>query len=79
MVRNQLKTPRTSREMSQGQVAIAGGVSRQAIYVVENERSDPSLAFGLARLFRRPIEEVFHDLGSPPTSGQGNPCTALLP
>lgn len=66
-MRNELKTLRESRELSQGQVAIAVGVSRQTIYAVENDRCDPSLsvAFALARFFRRPIEEVFHDPGSP--------------
>lgn len=68
-MRNELKRLRESRNLSQGQVAIAVGVSRQTIYAVENDRSDPSLslAFGLARFFHRPIEEVFHDLGPPST------------
>ncbi|MGX5360012.1 helix-turn-helix transcriptional regulator [Kocuria sp. KH4] len=62
-MRNELKALRESRELSQGQVAIAVGVSRQTIYTVENDRSNPSLslALGLARFFGRPVEEVFHD------------------
>ncbi len=65
MVRNELKALRKSRELSRGQVAIAVGVARQTIYAVENDRCDPSLsvAFALARLFHRPVEEIFHDPG----------------
>lgn len=40
--RNELKAPWAARKISQGQLAIAGGVSRQTIYVLENDRSDPS-------------------------------------
>jgi putative transcriptional regulator len=62
-VRNELKVLRGCRGLSQGQVAIAVGVSRHTIYAVENDRWDPSLslAFALARFFHRSIEEVFHD------------------
>jgi putative transcriptional regulator len=64
-VRNELKTLRGSRGLSQGQVAIAVGVSRHTIYALENDRWDPSLslAFALARFFGRPVEEIFHDDG----------------
>ena len=69
-VRNELKALRESRRLSQGQVAIAVGVSRHTIYAVENDRWDPSLplAFALARLFARPIEEIFHDDGVRPSA-----------
>ncbi|WP_368809527.1 helix-turn-helix transcriptional regulator [Kocuria sabuli] len=71
-MRNDLKTLRQARDLSQGQVAIAVGVSRQTIYSVENNRCDPSLsvAFALARLFDRPVKEVFHDPGALPVVGR---------
>ncbi len=69
-MRNELKALRESRGLSQGQVAIAVGVSRHTIYAVENDRWDPSLplAFALARFFARPIEEIFHDEGARPSA-----------
>ncbi len=62
-MRNELKALRAARTLSQGQLAIAVGVSRQTIYAVENGRSEPSLsvALALARFFGRPVEDVFHD------------------
>lgn len=68
MVRDESKALRESRQLSQGQVAIAVAVSRQTIYAVENDRCDLSLSVALARLFHRPVEEVFHDSGSSSTS-----------
>jgi putative transcriptional regulator len=74
-VRNELKTLRESRGLSQGQVAIAVGVSRHTISALENDRWDPSLplAFALARFFRRPVEELFHDDAACPP-GWSRPC-----
>jgi putative transcriptional regulator len=39
------------------------GVSRQTINAIETEKYDPSLplAFKVARLFKKPIEEIFED------------------
>ena len=60
-MRNELKALRAARKISQGQLAIAVGVSRQTIYALENNRSEPSLAvaLALARYFTRPVESVF--------------------
>lgn len=71
-MRNELKTLRAARRISQGQLAIAVGVSRQTIYALENDRSDPSLpvAFALARFFTRPVENVFHDGTSTAAAGR---------
>lgn len=70
-MRNELKALRAARRISQGQLAIAVGVSRQTIYALENDRSDPSLpvAFALARYFTRPIEKVFHENAGTPATG----------
>jgi putative transcriptional regulator len=53
---------RTSRGLSQGQLATAMNVSRQTINSIEQDRYTPSLplAIALARFFGRPVEEVFH-------------------
>lgn len=62
-MKNRLKELRTSKEWSQGELAERLGVSRQTINAIETEKYDPSLplAFKLARLFHRPIEEIFSD------------------
>jgi putative transcriptional regulator len=75
MVRNELKSLRESHQLSQGQLAIAVGVSRQTIYSVENNRCDPSMsvAFALARFFDRPVEDVFHDPGPASTAQSARP------
>lgn len=66
-VRNRIKQLRTDRSVSQAQLAVALGVSRQTVNAIENDRYDPSLplAFAMARFFARPIEEIFHDDPSP--------------
>ena len=54
---------RERRGLSQGQLAEELRVSRQTINAIETGRYLPSLplAFAIARFFRRPIEEIFHD------------------
>jgi putative transcriptional regulator len=61
-MRNEIRTLRTGRQLSQQQLAEALDVSRQTINSIENERYTPSLplAIALARLFGRPVEEIFH-------------------
>jgi putative transcriptional regulator len=60
---NGLRQLRESRGLSQGQLAQELGVSRQTVNAIETRRYLPSLplAFAIARLFGRPIEEIFHD------------------
>ena len=64
-MKNQLRELRAAREWSQGELADKLGVSRQTVNAIETEKYDPSLplAFKLARLFKRPIEEIFTDAG----------------
>ena len=59
---NELRVCRARREISQGELAAAVGVSRQTIISIEKGRYDPSLelAFRLAGYFGLPIEEIFH-------------------
>ena len=63
IVKNILADLRGSRGWSQGDLALELGVSRQTVNSLETGRYDPSLplAFRIARLFGRPIEEIFDD------------------
>ncbi len=60
---SRLRVFRAERQWSQAELARRLGVSRQTINAVETGKYDPSLplAFKIARLFERSIEEVFID------------------
>ena len=62
-VRNRLKVLRAERDWSQAELGGRLGVSRQAVNAIETGKYDPSLplAFRIARLFGKPIEEIFDD------------------
>jgi putative transcriptional regulator len=76
-VRNELRALRESRGWTQAAVADRLGVSRQTVNALETGRYDPSLplAFRLAGLFGRPIEELFHpdedDAAAPAPAARG--------
>lgn len=59
---NELRVCRARRNISQGELATAVGVSRQTIISIEKGRYDPSLelAFRLANYFEVSIEDLFH-------------------
>ena len=63
MVTNDVRRLREQRGLSQGQLAVELRVSRQTVNAIETGRYLPSLplAFAIARLFGRPIEEIFRD------------------
>ncbi len=60
-MRNTLRVLRAERSWSQADLAARLGVSRQTINAVETGKYDPSLplAFGMAQLFGKRIEEIF--------------------
>jgi putative transcriptional regulator len=60
-VKNRLRVLRAERNWSQAELAHEVGVSRQTINALEIQKYDPSLplAFKIARLFDRPVEEIF--------------------
>jgi putative transcriptional regulator len=62
-MKNRLKVLRAERDWTQADLAQALEVSRQTVNALETGKYDPSLplAFRLARLFGRPIEEIFQD------------------
>lgn len=65
-MKNILRELRAERGWRQEDLALQLQVSRQTINALEAGRYDPSLplAFKIARLFGRPIEEIF-DAGQP--------------
>ena len=60
-MKNRLRVLRAERHWSQADLAGKLSVSRQTVNALETEKYDPSLplAFRIARLFDRPIEEIF--------------------
>ena len=62
-MKNRLKVLRAERDWSQADLADRLQVSRQSINAIETGKYDPSLplAFKIARLFDKPIEEIFSD------------------
>jgi len=62
-VKNRLKVLRAERDWSQATLGDRLDVSRQTINAIETGRYDPSLplAFKIARLFERTIEDIFSD------------------
>ena len=60
-MKNRLKVLRAERNWSQQDLAKQLGVSRQTINAIETEKYDPSLplAFKIARLFARAVEDIF--------------------
>ncbi|MBX3003632.1 MAG: helix-turn-helix transcriptional regulator [Anaerolineales bacterium] len=60
-MKNRLKVLRAERDWSQADLAQRLNVSRQTINAIETGKYNPSLelAFALAALFERTIEEIF--------------------
>jgi putative transcriptional regulator len=59
---NQVRALREAKGWSQGELAEQLAVSRQTVNAIETGKYDPSLplAFRIAKLFRKPIEAIFH-------------------
>ncbi|MBM0107540.1 helix-turn-helix transcriptional regulator [Steroidobacter sp. S1-65] len=60
-MKNRLRDLRSERQWSQADLAARTDVSRQTINALETGKYDPSLplAFKIARVFGKPIEEIF--------------------
>ena len=60
-MKNCLRVLRAERNLSQADLAEKLDVSRQTVNAIETERYDPSiaLAFKIAAVFGRTIEEIF--------------------
>lgn len=62
-MKNRLKLLRVERGWTQEQLGQVLNVSRQAVNALETEKHDPSLdlAYRIAAIFERPIEEIFEN------------------
>ncbi|MEE9380475.1 MAG: helix-turn-helix transcriptional regulator [Hyphomonadaceae bacterium] len=62
-MKNTLRALRAEQGWSQAKLADQLGVSRQSVNAIETGKYDPSLplAFAIARLFERSIEDIFND------------------
>jgi putative transcriptional regulator len=60
-VKNAIRDLRGLLDWTQADLAGRLGVSRQTVNAIETEKYDPSLplAFKIAKLFRKPVEEIF--------------------
>ena len=60
-MKNRLKVMRAERDWTQARLAEELDVSRQTVNAIETGKYDPSLplAFRIARLFERSIEDLF--------------------
>ena len=60
-MKSRLRVLRAEREWTQGELAERLDVSRQTINAIETEKYEPSLslAFKIAKLFDRRIEDIF--------------------
>ena len=64
-MKNRLRVLRAERDWTQEDLAQRLNVSRQAIIAIEKEKYDPSLplAFKLAGIFGKKIEDIFEPAG----------------
>ncbi|MCI5717988.1 MAG: helix-turn-helix transcriptional regulator [Alistipes sp.] len=60
-MKNNIRVARAEMRMTQQRLADEAGVSRQTINAIESGRFVPStvLALKIARIFSRPVEEIF--------------------
>ncbi|HTS36672.1 MAG TPA: helix-turn-helix transcriptional regulator [Candidatus Solibacter sp.] len=60
-MKNSVRDIRSELNWTQADLAERLGVSRQTVNAIETEKYDPSLplAFKIAKLFRKPVEEIF--------------------
>jgi len=60
-VRNRLKVERAELDLTQEQLAVKIGVSRQTINSIEKNRYVPStvLALKISEIFKKPVNEIF--------------------
>lgn len=62
-MKNNIRVLRAERRWTQADLAKQLGVSRNSVNAIENGKYDPSLplAFKIARLFERTVEDIFED------------------
>ncbi|MCY6382535.1 helix-turn-helix transcriptional regulator [Hoeflea prorocentri] len=62
-MKNNIRVLRAERRWTQADLGKLLGVSRNSVNAIENGKYDPSLplAFRIARLFGKTVEEIFED------------------
>lgn len=62
-MKNTIRVLRAERRWTQADLAEKLGVSRNSVNAIENGKYDPSLplAFRIARLFEKSVEEIFEE------------------
>ncbi len=62
-MKNKIRVLRAEKQITQADLGEMLGVSRNSVNAIENGKYDPSLplAFRIARLFEKSIEEIFDD------------------
>lgn len=72
-MKNRLKLLRAEANLSQGELAVLLGVSRQTINAVETDKYDPSLplALRMAKVFGVSVDAIFLDDWNPPEKRNG--------
>ena len=62
-MKNNIRVLRAERRWTQADLGKLLGVSRNSVNAIENGKYDPSLplAFKIARLFGKTVEEIFED------------------
>jgi len=80
-VKSRLKELRAQHSWSQGELAERLGVSRQTVNAIETEKYDPSLplAFKLAEVFGKPIEQLFFPSRSAGCEPAGSRVISTVP
>lgn len=60
-MKNRIKVERAEHDLTQADLAAKIGVSRQSINAIEKGKYVPSavLALKIARLFKKPVEDIF--------------------
>ncbi|WP_106793908.1 helix-turn-helix transcriptional regulator [Aquimarina sp. Aq78] len=60
-MKNNIKVERAIHNLTQADLALKIGVSRQTINAMEKDKYVPStvLALKIARLFKKPVEDIF--------------------
>ena len=73
-MKNHLRVARAEHRLSQADLAERLGVSRQTVNAIETEKYDPSLplAFKIAEVFGKPIEQLFFPNGNGPNGNGPN-------
>jgi len=61
LMKNRLKELRGKRNLTQEELALALGVTRQTIIAIENNKYDPSLrlALKISQFFKAQVEDIF--------------------